>query len=87
MKIDVYTSSNNPRKHLSVPAGKHLADVQFPRELDRELHKVTPFKANVDTTSAVALDAADVEQQIAAKGFAVHSTTHEIDVFAPNRDA
>lgn len=87
MKVDVYTSSCNPRKHLSVPAGKQLADVQFPPDLDRDLHKVTPFKANVDTTSAVALDAADVEQQIAANGFAVHSTTLEIDVFAPHRDA
>ena len=85
MKIDVYTSARNSKKHLSVPAGTDLSTVKFPSDLDPDLHTVSPFKASIDTaarTKPTALDPHDVEQQINSNGFAVHGSSIEINVFA-----
>lgn len=86
MKIDIYTSSKNAGKHLSVPSGTELEKVTFPPGLDADLKTVKPFKATVDlsTPGLVGLDASDIEHQINAKGFAVHSTSIEINVYDPN---
>jgi hypothetical protein len=84
MKIDVYTSARNPRKHLSVPSGTDLKVMKFPPDLDADLQAVIPFKASLDTdVGPIGLDRNDVESQIKAKGFATHSSSVVIDVFAP----
>ncbi len=86
MKIDVYTSVKNASKHLSVPSGIDPSTLSLPPTFDPDLATVVPFKAQLDTenpASRTALDAQDVEAQIAAKGYAVHNSSVVIKVFAP----
>jgi hypothetical protein len=75
MKIDIYKSVLNGEKYLSVPAGTNVAKTPFPDTLDPDLLKLSPFKTELEIKPSdhrVALDSADVINQIKAKGYATH---------------
>lgn len=83
MKIDVYTSSKNSRKFLSVKEDCDVSELAVPDDFDPDLRKVSPFKSKVDldiTGQRIGIDVADVKQQIARRGYAIHGTTNEIPV-------
>jgi hypothetical protein len=86
MKVDIYTSSTNGGKHLAVPAGTDLKSVLFPTSLDKDLHRVSPLRATIDTKDpGYGINIRDLEVQVETKGFAVFGRTVEINVFAAGR--
>jgi len=75
LDIDIYRSSVDRTKLLSVPAGTNPLDLSFPADLDKDLHKVLPYKTKVHLElgqPALGLDVKDIFAQIAAKGYAAH---------------
>lgn len=72
MKIDIYQSSTNPSKFLSVqvgttPDGLHVQDTDY--------KKVTKFKPNVDLTDKrVAINQGAAVAAIQAHGYYLHET-------------
>jgi hypothetical protein len=75
LDIDIYRSSVDRTKLISVPAGTNPLDLSFPADLDKDLHKVLPYKSKVHLERgqpALGLDVNDVFTQIAAKGYAAH---------------
>jgi hypothetical protein len=78
MKIDIYRSTKNRSKFLSVPAGTEVAKMPFPAKLDLDLRNVFRFKCEheiIPNKHYIALDAQDVVNQIESNGFAQHSAT------------
>ena len=75
MDIDIYRSSVDRTKLLSVPAGKNPLEISFPSDLDSDLHNVRPYKQGVNLVRgqpALGLDVEDIFKQIAARGYAAH---------------
>ena len=75
LDIDLYRSSVDRTKLLSVPAGKNPLEITYPSDLDADLHNVRPYKQNVHLERgqpALGLDVEDIFQQIDAKGYAAH---------------
>ena len=71
MKIDVYQSSTNPNKFLSVEAGTTPQGLQVP---DTDYKKITKFKENLDLTDQrVALHQAAAVAAILADGYYLHT--------------
>lgn len=76
LDLDLYRSSVDRTKLLSVPAGKNPLEITYPSDLDEDLHNVRPYKQNVHLERgqpALGLDVEDIFRQIAAKGFAAHA--------------
>jgi hypothetical protein len=77
MKVDIYRSTRNKSKFLSLPADTDLATFKFPLGFDSDLRNVVKVKT-VDVNPAkapVAMDTGDIARQIDAQGFAVHGAT------------
>lgn len=83
MKIDIYRSATNSTKYLSVPSGADVGNLVLPANIDSDLLKLSPFKTPLEIRPEqprIALDAADVINQINKNGYAIHGTTTTIDV-------
>ncbi len=75
LSIDIYRSSLDRAKYLSVPSGTDLAGMAFPADTDGDYQSVSLYKQGVDIESgkpAVGLDVDDLLGQIASRGFALH---------------
>lgn len=75
LSIDIYRSSLDRSKYLSVPAGSDLSSMAFPSDTDGDYQSVSIYKQDVGIESgktAVGLDVDDILGQIAARGFAFH---------------
>ncbi len=75
VSIDIYRSSMDRAKYLSVPAGSDLSTMAFPADTDSDYQSVSVYKQDVGIESgkpAVGLDVDDILGQIAARGFAFH---------------
>ncbi len=75
MDFDIYRSSVDRTKLLSVPAGKNPLEISFSADLDPDLHNVRPYKQSVHLQRgqpALGLDVEDIFQQTAARGYAAH---------------
>lgn len=74
--LDLYRSSVDRTKLLSVPAGKNPLEISFASDLDTDLHNVRPYKQNVHLERgqpALGLDVEDIFKQIVARGYAAHA--------------
>ena len=83
MKIDIYTSTKNGEKHLSVAKGTKIEDLELPSTIDPDLLTLSPFRTRLDVELKVehnAVDQADVIAQIEEKGYAVHGTKRVISL-------
>jgi hypothetical protein len=73
--IDIYRSTTDRSKYLSVVAGTDIAAMAFPADMDADLHSVSPYKEGVEIQSgkpAMGLDVEDILSQLGGQGFAVH---------------
>ncbi len=87
MKIDIYKSTKNGRKYLSVPSGTDLANMPFPNDFDKDLLELSPFSTSMELTPGehrVALDSDDIIKQINEKGYAVHTATTTVTIKTQN---
>lgn len=83
MKIDIYTSTKNGEKYLSVAKGTKIEDLDLPSTIDPELLTLSPFKTRLEVELSVehnAVDQADVIAQIEEKGYAVHGAKRIISL-------
>jgi hypothetical protein len=83
MKIDIYRSTTNGNKYLSVPANTDMNDFLLPVDIDADIKNLTQFKESVNIDPerrSVGLDAVDITRQIEANGFAIHGITISFDV-------
>jgi uncharacterized protein YcgL (UPF0745 family) len=83
LKIDIYKSTKNGNKYLSVPKGTKVESVQLPDPVDPDLLTLSPFKTRLELTpgkSHSALDQDDIIRQIEKNGYAVHGAKIEIRV-------
>jgi len=75
VSIDIYRSSSDRSKYLSVLAGTILGEMAFPADTDSDLFSVSLYKENVDVERgkmAIGLDVESILNQIEASGYAVH---------------
>lgn len=75
MLVDVYKSSSNPEKFLSVPAGTDIKKFDV-AALDQDYQVVSAFKKGVDVDPSilrVALSSAEIIRDIGDHGFATHN--------------
>jgi len=82
-KIDVYTSTKDGTKHLSVAAGTDVASLTLPADFDPDMKVLSPFKTRIELDPAktrTALNQEAVQQQINKNGYAIHNATYEITV-------
>lgn len=73
--IDIYRSTSDRSKYLSVAAGTDIAGMAFPADMDADLHSVSPYKEGVEIQSgkpAMGLDVEDILAQLGRQGFAAH---------------
>ena len=81
MKIDIYTSTKDGRKYLSIPVGSKLEKLVLPSDIDTDLLSLSPFKTRLEIEPEKkhkVLDQKDIMQQIENKGYAVHGTSSVI---------
>jgi hypothetical protein len=81
LKIDIYTSTKNGEKHLSVAKGTKIEDLELPDTIDSDLLTLSPFKTRLEVELTVehnAVDQVDVIGQIEEKGYAVHGSKRVI---------
>ncbi len=77
MKVDVYISTKNGDKYLSVPAGADVSQLDLPEELGPDLLSLTPMKTSLQldlSRAMVGINQEDVIKQITAKGYVIHGT-------------
>lgn len=75
VSVDIYRSSSDRSKFLSVPSGSNLAEMTFPADTDNDLFSVSLYKDNVELErgkNAVGLDVDSILNQIEMRGFAFH---------------
>lgn len=83
MKIDIYTSTANGQKYLSIPVGSKIEAITLPADVDPDVLNLSPFKTRLEVDAEKphnALDAKDIVQQINNNGFAIHSSTQTIQL-------
>ena len=83
MKIDIYKSTKNGNKYLSVPENTDVTKVNLPNDVDPDLRTLSPFKASLEidpTQPRVALDTDDVLNQIKNNGYAIHGAKTKIEI-------
>jgi len=83
LKIDIYTSTRNGNKYLSVPKGTKVESLQLPDSVDPDLLTLSPFKTRLEVTagkSHSALDQDNIIEQIERNGYAVHGAKIVIKV-------
>ena len=75
IQIDIYRSTSDRSKYLSVLGGTDIASMAFPANMDADLHSVSPYKEGVEIHSgkpAMGLDVEDILGQLGRQGFAAH---------------
>ena len=75
MKIDIYASTKDSNKYLSVPEGSDVATLNLPDDIDPDLLDLTPFKMELEldlSQPRMGLNQKDIHQQITEKGYAIH---------------
>ena len=75
MDIDIYKSTKNGNKYISVAAGTDMKNMQLPDSIDPDLLTLSPFKKSLTLDPSkprIALDQEDVMKQIIENGYAVH---------------
>ena len=85
MKIDIYKSTKNGNKYLSVPKGTKMESLQLQDPVDPDLLTLSPFKTRLEITpgmSHFALDQDNIIEQIEENGYAIHGAKIEIKVGA-----
>jgi len=83
LKIDIYKSTKNGNKYLSVPIGTKVESLQLPDPVDPDILTLSPFKTRLEVTagkSHFALDQDNIIEQIEKKGYAVHGAKIVIKV-------
>lgn len=83
MKIDIYTSTSNGAKYLSVLKGTKLDSLELPADIDSDVLNLSPFRTRLELDISKehnAIDQADVLKQIEDNGYAVHGAKFTIDV-------
>lgn len=83
MKIDIYTSTKDGSKYLSVPKGTKVTDLQLPDSVDPDLLTLSPFRTRLELTPGKphpALDQDNIIAQIEQNGYAIHGAKTEIKV-------
>jgi hypothetical protein len=83
MKIDIYKSVKNGTKYISVPANADIEKMAFPASLDTDLLSLSPFKTALDIQPGdgrVALNSADIIDQINKNGYATHTATVTVTI-------
>lgn len=81
MKIDIYKSTKNGNKYLSVPAGTDMQKLILPASADADMLTLSPFKTRLEldlSKQRAVLDQEDVMKQIQENGFAIHDAKVEI---------
>ena len=75
MQVDIYKSTKNGNKYISVPAGTEIEKMKLPENLDPDLLTLSPFKTELEIDPLkprVAIDTEDIIKQITENGYAVH---------------
>lgn len=86
MNIDIYKSTKNGNKYISVPEGTEIEKMQLPDSIDHDLLTLSPFKTSLSldaNNTRIALDQNDVMKQIKDNGYAVHGAKIEIKIGHP----
>ncbi len=76
MKIDIYTSTKNGSKYLSVAKGTNPSELTLSDSIDNDLRHLSPFRTRLEVERGKehpALDQEDVITQIETQGYAVHT--------------
>jgi hypothetical protein len=74
MLVDVYKSSSNPEKYLSVPAGTKVKKFRV-ADLDADYENVSVFEKSIEVDGVrprAGFNSATILQDIAEHGFATH---------------
>lgn len=83
MKIDIYTSTKNGNKFISVPAGTKIESMNLPASADQDILTLSPFRTRLEVDPGkphTALDQKDVIKQIAENGYAIHGAKIELKI-------
>ena len=83
MIIDIYKSTKNGNKYLSVPKGTKIAQLELPDSVDSDLLTLSPFKTRLEIelkNTHATLDQDDIIQQIERNGYAVHEAKTVITI-------
>lgn len=83
MKIDIYTSTKDGSKYLSVAKGTKVESLQLPDSVDPDVLTLSPFRTRLELTPGKAhpaLDQDNIIAQIEEHGYAVHGAKTEIKV-------
>ncbi|OYW50671.1 MAG: hypothetical protein B7Z34_04430 [Novosphingobium sp. 12-62-10] len=82
MDIDVYQSTTNRDKFVSVPAGSDVT-IMFPQDIDRDLITLRPYREGMTIEASdkrIAMDSADIIRQIEQQGYATHGVSVTVKV-------
>ena len=83
MKVDIYTSTKNGNKYLTVAKGTKLESLNLPDDFDPDLKALSPFRTRLEINPErehTALDGVEVIKQINANGYATHGAKTQIDI-------
>ena len=83
MIIDVYQSTTNEDKYLSVPEGCDVEHLDLPDDLDPDLLKLSPFKSSLELAldkPRVGLDQENIHHHITEKGYAIHGAKMDMSI-------
>ena len=81
MKIDIYTSTKDGEKYLSVIAGVKLETLKLTDTMDPDTLSLSPFRTRLEIDSSKphkALNVTDILKQIESNGFALHGAKTRI---------
>ena len=85
MKIDIYTSTTNGNKYLSVLKGTKPENLDLPADIDSDVLNLSPFRTRLELNPSKehnAIDQGDVLKQIEEKGFAIHGAKVNVELKA-----
>ena len=85
MKIDIYTSTKDGEKYLSVVAGVKLDTLELTDIFDPDVLTLSPFRTRLEIDASKphkALDVKDILKQIEVNGFALHGAKTQIKLSA-----
>lgn len=83
MKIDIYKSTSNDNKYLSVPEATDITQLNLPDDLDPDLLNLSLFKPSLELDPGkpmVGINQEDVNKQISEKGYAIHGATMDVAI-------
>lgn len=83
MNIDVYISTKNDNKYLSVLTGTNVNQLDLPDDIDPDLLSLTPFKTSLEldlSKPRVGINQEDIHKQITEKGYAIHGASMNVAV-------